>query len=87
MRIIVIYDVNVDRVQKVHKYLKTQLHWVQNSVFEGDVLKSDKVEIENELEKIIEEDEDSVIIFNVGHPESMDKTIIGEEKNPIENVI
>ncbi|RAP44376.1 MAG: hypothetical protein BZ136_08855 [Methanosphaera sp. rholeuAM74] len=27
---LIIYDVNVKRVNKVHKFLKTHLNWIQN---------------------------------------------------------
>ena len=35
MYVLIIYDINVERINKVYKFLKTYLNWVQNSVFEG----------------------------------------------------
>jgi len=87
MHVIVVYDVGVKRVQKVHKYLKTMLHWVQNSVFEGDVSKAEKVKIKGEVKKLINEDEDSVIVFDVGHIRSIKREIIGKERNEVENIL
>ena len=37
MYVLLVYDVEVKRVVKVHKFLKRHLHWVQNSVFEGEL--------------------------------------------------
>lgn len=37
MYIVVVYDVGVERVNKVKKFLRMHLNWVQNSVFEGEV--------------------------------------------------
>lgn len=63
MYIIIIYDINTKRVNKVHKYLKTYLTWIQNSVFEGEVSTSQYQIITTELKKLIDEDEDSIIIY------------------------
>ena len=52
MYIIIVYDVNVDRVNKVNKFLKAYLHWQQNSVFEGKVTKSQYNEIIDKLNKL-----------------------------------
>lgn len=40
MYIIVVYDVNQNRVGRVCQYLRRFLHWVQNSAFEGEVTES-----------------------------------------------
>ena len=37
MYVILVYDINVDRVDKVRKFLRQSLIWVQNSVFEGEL--------------------------------------------------
>ncbi len=60
MYIILTYDVNEKRVDKVCKYLRQYLNWVQNSVFEGDVTTSELIEILDGLKDIINEDEDSI---------------------------
>ena len=58
MYIIIVYDVNVDRVNKVNKFLKAYLHWQQNSVFEGKVTKSQYNEIIDKLNKLTDEEEE-----------------------------
>ena len=40
MYLIVVYDIEIDRVNKVHKFLRKYLFWRQNSVFEGEVSKA-----------------------------------------------
>jgi len=86
MYIIIIYDVNVKRVNKVHKYLKTYLNWIQNSVFEGEISKSQYNTITTELQQLIDEDEDSIIIYEI--PEKyLKRTIIGYEKNPMQLIL
>ena len=85
MYVLIVYDVKVERVNKINKFLKTYLHWQQNSVFEGKLTKSQYNALIIELKDIIT-DEDSVIIYKF--PEKyMDKKILGIEKNPIEFIL
>ena len=82
MYLVIVYDVNVNRVNKVHKFLKSYLHWQQNSVFEGKILKSQYNEIMDKLDDIIDINEDSIIIYKFPY-KYMDKYVLGVEKNPI----
>ena len=86
MYLIIVYDVNVNRVNNVNKLLKSYLHWQQNSVFEGKITKSQYTEIIEKLKKLIEEDEDSIIIYKFPQ-KYLDKTILGIEKNPISFIL
>ena len=86
MYIIILYDVNVDRVNKVNKFLKAYLHWQQNSVFEGKVTKSQYNEIIDKLNKLTDEDEDSVIIYKFPY-KYLEKRVLGIEKNPISFIL
>ena len=63
MYLVVVYDVSVERVNKVHKYLKTYLHWQQNSVFEGEVTSSQYYKMMDELYDLIDPEADSIIIY------------------------
>ena len=86
MYVVVVYDIGVERVNKVHKYLKTVLFWVQNSVFEGELSKSELKKVKMDLEELIERDIDSIIIFQF--PEKfLKKEILGLEKNNIDLII
>ena len=82
MYLVIVYDVNVDRVNNVHKFLKAYLHWQQNSVFEGKVTKSQYNDIVNKLNRLIDEDEDSIIIYKFPY-KYLEKKVLGIEKNPI----
>ena len=86
MHIILIYDVNVDRVNKVMKTCREYLDHIQNSVFEGDIKESTLRDLKNRIIDIIEEDEDSVIIFKLWNT-NFKKESIGVEKNPDNNII
>ena len=86
MYIIIVYDVNVDRVNKVNKFLKAYLHWQQNSVFEGKVTKSQYNEIIDKLNQLTDEDEDSVIIYKFPY-KYLEKRVLGIEKNPISFIL
>ena len=86
MYIIIVYDVNVDRVNKVNKFLKAYLHWQQNSVFEGKVTKSQYNEIIDKLNKLTDEDEDPVIIYKFPY-KYLEKRVLGIEKNPISFIL
>ncbi len=82
MYLVVVYDVSVERVNKVHKYLKTYLHWQQNSVFEGEVTSSQYYKMIDQLYDLIDPEADSIIIYEF--PEKyLEKNILGIEKNPI----
>ena len=82
---IIVYDVAVERVNKVKKFLRQYLHWVQNSVFEGEVTLAEFERIKAGLADIIDEDEDSILIYKL---RSMPKReSLGVEKNPMEDII
>ncbi len=86
MYLVIVYDVNVDRVNKVHKFLKSYLHWQQNSVFEGKIIQSQYNDIITKLKELIDEDKDSIIIYKFPY-KYLDKKVLGIEKNPISFII
>ncbi|MCQ6254775.1 CRISPR-associated endonuclease Cas2 [Methanocaldococcus sp.] len=85
MYIIIVYDVNVARVNKVKKFLRQHLNWVQNSVFEGEVTDAEFERIKDGLLNIIDEDKDSIIIYKLKSKPS--REIYGVDKNPIDDII
>lgn len=86
MYIVIVYDVNVDFVNRVNKFLKSYLHWQQNSVFEGRVTKSQYDEIKQGLKDLIDEETDSIIIYEIPY-KYMNKNVLGVEKNQISFII
>ena len=62
MYVVVVYDVEVARVNKINQFLKQFLYWRQNSVFEGEVTQSQLEKIKIWIKKFIK-DGDKVIIY------------------------
>jgi len=87
MYALVVYDVGQERVTKVLKFLRTHLNWIQNSVFEGELTEAQLVKIRLKLMQIIDEEEDSVIIFTSREQRWLKKSIIGKEKNSTDNFV
>jgi len=85
--LLIVYDVGVERVNRVKSYLRTELHWVQNSVFEGEVTESQLRRIETNLKRIIDCERDSVIIYSFRSERAMNRSVLGLEKSPIDVII
>ena len=86
MYVIIVCDINVDRVNKVKAFLRQYLFWIQNSVFEGEVSESEFKLIYNGLMKIIDENVDSIIIYKLRMAELLNREVLGIEKSPIEEI-
>lgn len=80
MFIILVYDVNEKRVNKVLKICRKYLNWVQNSVLEGEISDANFKKLKSEISRIINKDEDSVIIYILRTTKYSDREIIGLEK-------
>ncbi len=87
MYLLIVYDVDVERVNKVHKFLKTYLHWRQNSVFEGEVSISQFKKLKSGLKDLANKEKDSIFIYNLKDRKNFQLEVIGIEKNPIELII
>lgn len=84
MYVILVYDLGEKRVGKMLKLCRKYLHWIQNSVFEGEISEVKLKELLQKANGIIDKTEDSIILFK--HPSQiyMDKEVIGKEKNNID---
>lgn len=87
MYVVIVYDVSVERVNKVRIFLKRYLDWIQNSVFEGELTKAKLKEIELGLKQIINEEEDSVIIYITREEKLLKKKYIGEPKVEVTRIL
>ena len=87
MYAIIIYDVAVERVNKVRQFLKRYLNWVQNSAFEGEVSEGDLAKIKVGLKKIIDKGQDSILVYSVSSQKWLKKDVIGIEKSEISTII
>lgn len=86
MYVIIAYDVSVERVNKVKKYLRTQLTWVQNSLFEGELTDSRYLKIKSELEKLIETS-DNIAIYKFQNKNFLERIDLGTKKGDPEEII
>lgn len=86
MYVILVYDVAVERNAKVLKLCRRYLHWVQNSVLEGELTEVQLQQLLYELNRLIE-DEDSVIVFKFRQEKWVERTILGREKGSTGNIL
>ncbi|MCD5405393.1 MAG: CRISPR-associated endonuclease Cas2 [Desulfotomaculum sp.] len=87
MFVILVYDVNEKRVAKALKTCRKYLYWVQNSVFEGEITSAKLEKLKYELSQVINEGEDSVIIYRFRSAKYSEREIIGIEKNVLDNIL
>lgn len=87
MYVILVYDVKEKRVAKMLKLCRKYLMWIQNSVFEGEITEVKLKELELKAREIINEAEDSIIIFKSMNLRWLDKEIIGKERSSIDNFL
>jgi CRISPR-associated protein Cas2 len=77
---IAVYDIAEKRVTKMLKLMRGYLHWIQNSVFEGDLTPGQLEEMLMKANKIMKAEEDSLIVFTMDSDKYVDKKIIGKDK-------
>ena len=87
MYIILVYDIGEKRVGKMLKLCRRYLNWIQNSVFEGEITEVKLKELTLNAKKIMELQEDSLIIFKSRQQVWMEKEIVGKEKNTLERFL
>lgn len=87
MYVIIVYDAEVGRVNRVCQFLRQYLNWIQNSVFEGELTVAQLEEVRIGLKEIIDKEKDSVLVFTVLQEKLLRKEVIGIEKSPISQVI
>lgn len=81
MYVIAVYDVASERTGKMLKLCRKYLHWVQNSVFEGEMTEVKLKELILEANKIMDTDYDSLLIFKNRNANWLEKEVIGVEKS------
>lgn len=87
MYVVIVYDVNVARVNKVRKFLKTYLEWVQNSVLEGNLTKAELRKVKSKLKDMTKPSEDHVLIYAVSSEKYLKRDEIGEAKGDTDTII
>ncbi len=87
MYVVLVYDIGEKRVGKMLKLCRRYLHWIQNSVFEGEITEVKLRELEYLAREMMHLKEDSLIIFKSREERWLEKQIIGREKNDLDNFI
>ena len=87
MFIILVYDVCEKRVAKVLKTCRKYLHWVQNSVLEGEISEANFKKLKLELKRVINEKEDSVIFYILRTTKYSERETMGIKKGGEEQFI
>lgn len=83
MYVVLVYDINQSengqkRWSHVFNICKKYLSHIQNSVFEGEISKSQLFQLQQELKPYISKDMDSVIIFKSRQEKWLDKEFWGK---------
>jgi len=86
MYVILVYDIDQKRVGKMLKLCRRYLHWIQNSVFEGEITEVKLKELVLSARALMEE-KDSLIVFKSREERWLEKEVYGEEKNELDTFI
>lgn len=81
MYVIAVYDVAAERTAKMLRLCRKYLHWIQNSVFEGELTPLQVKQLILEAKEIMDEDYDSFILFKSRDHKYLTKQLIGKSLN------
>lgn len=87
MYVILVYDMGERRVAKMLKHCRKYLNWIQNSVFEGEITKARLTEMLDKAYEIMDDQEDSIIVFKSREKEWLEKEILGFEKQSTSQIL
>ena len=74
-------------LRNVFKICKKFLHHIQNSVFEGELTKSQYYKLKLELSKHIRKDKDSIIVFSQSSNKWLKKEFLAIKTDKTSNMI
>jgi len=87
MYVIAVYDVGQKRVGKMLRLCRRYLNWIQNSVFEGEISEVRLLELKTKAIDIMDEETDSLIIFKTRQEKWLEKEIVGNERQNLDNFL
>jgi CRISPR-associated protein Cas2 len=87
MYVILVYDMKQQRVGRMLKLCRRYLHWIQNSVFEGEISEVKLAELLGKARTIMDEDEDSVILFKSRTQQWLEKQVVGRERSSLDTIL
>lgn len=87
MYIVLVYDIGEKRVGKMLKLCRRYLNWIQNSVFEGEITPVKLKSLLAEAKLIMDEEQDSLILFKSRNEKWLEKEVVGKEKNELDTFL
>jgi len=93
MYIILVYDISTvtkagqKRLPKVMKKCREYLRHAQKSVFEGEISEAKLYALKTELQKIINEKEDYVVVYQLPARTILNRENIGKDFDPTDRII
>lgn len=87
MFVILVYDFAEKRVGKALKIGRKYLHWVQNSVLEGEISNANFIKLKTELKSLMNPDEDSIILYTFRAQKYSKREEYGLKKGGDENIL
>lgn len=87
MYVIAVYDIGQKRVAKMLKLCRRYLNWIQNSVFEGEITEARLEEFKFRAMQLMDEEDDSLIIFKTRQEKWLDKEIVGKERQNLDTFL
>ena len=87
MFVIAMYDIKEKRVVKGLKVCRKYLNWIQNSVFEGEISKANLEKLKYEMKEVMDDTEDSFIIYLLRDERYLSREIIGIKKGGQELIL
>ncbi len=85
--VIIVYDIGIERLNKVRIFLKQYLNWVQNSVLEGELTKAEYMLVLSRLKELIDPDEDCIFCYHVRDQKFLGFDELGTRKAEIDTII
>lgn len=93
MYVILVYDICTEttdgqrRLTKVMKKCRQYLHHTQKSVFEGEISVSKLEELKQSLGRLINPEEDYVVIYKLENKNNLKRESLGIDFDPTTNIL
>jgi len=85
--VVAVYDVRPHRAARVLKLFRRYLFHVQRSVFEGTLTERQRTQLMDEARRLIDPNEDCLILYEIAHPHLVQRELIGSELYPMSTII
>lgn len=78
MYVIMVYDIEADRTQRMLRLGRRYLTYVQNSGLEGEISAGDLTELRGQIKDILKPHE-SVVLYELSSDTLVDRTVYGDD--------